>query len=128
MAILARVINSIGPLDSTGLSPQRYGTIIHQNFANVVRAAGIAGIGYDDVETTFPEGESYGALDSIRTDVVLRDDNGNVIAIYDVKTGNADISPSRAAELRAKIGAPDAYVIEIRRYQSIAKIDSAQLR
>lgn len=43
MIILARVINSLGPLDGTGLSPQNYGTIIHQNFANAVRAAGIEG-------------------------------------------------------------------------------------
>jgi hypothetical protein len=43
-----------------------------------------------------------GSKESIRTDVVLRDEPGDIIAIYDVKTGTAGIDPSRAAELRAK--------------------------
>jgi hypothetical protein len=63
----------------------------------------LPGIEYDDVETTFG-GAYYGAEGSVRTDVVLRDDAGNIIAIYDVKTGSADMSPARAAELRIKAG------------------------
>ena len=41
---------------------------------------------------------------SIRTDVVLRNDVGDITAIYDVKTGEADLAPGRVRELRAKTG------------------------
>jgi hypothetical protein len=127
MTILAGVMNSLGSLSATGLSPQKYGMIIHQNFANAVRAAVLPGIAYDDVETTFPEGESYGDPDSIRTDVVLRNDGGNIIAIYDVKTGERGLTPTRVAQLLAKTGAlSGTSVIEIRNERSILKIRSAQ--
>jgi hypothetical protein len=56
----------------------------------------------------------YGQDGSIRTDVVLRNARGIIIAIYDLKTGNAIIAPSRARELRAQTGAgPDVRVIEL---------------
>jgi hypothetical protein len=46
--------------------------------------------------------------------VVLRDDGGDIIAIYDVKTGNAEIDPSRAARFRAALGVgPNVPVIEL---------------
>lgn len=61
------------------------------------------GIAASDVETTFG-GDYYGAKGSVRTDVVLRNDVGQVIAIYDVKTGEKGIEPARAAELRLKVG------------------------
>ena len=84
-----------------GLTPQAYGRIVHGAFAAAVRLQGISGIGYQDVETTFG-GSYYGAKGSVRTDVILRNDSGDVIAIYDVKTGDAKIEPARAAQLRAK--------------------------
>lgn len=86
-----------------GLSPQKYGTAIHTTFANAVRAQGLPGIAPSDVETTFG-GERYGAKGSVRTDVILRNDVGDVIAIYDVKTGEKGIEPERAAKLRIKAG------------------------
>ena len=56
----------------------------------------------------------YGQDGSIRTDVVLRNARGIIIAIYDLKTGNAIIAPPRARELRAmtRVG-PDVPVIEL---------------
>ena len=38
---------------------------------------------------------------SIRTDVVLRNEQGHIIAIYDVKTGNATMAPAKEAKIRA---------------------------
>ena len=58
---------------------------------------------FSDVETTFG-GDRYGAKGSVRTDVILRNEVGDVIAIYDVKTGEKGIEPERAAELRIKAG------------------------
>ena len=81
-----------------------YGIVVHTAFAHAVRMQRILGIGFSDVETTFSLADSfrYGSKDSIRTDVILRNDVGDIVAIYDVKTGGATIRPSRADELRAK--------------------------
>jgi retron-type reverse transcriptase len=68
------------------------------------------------VEQSFDsEGKArYGQDGSIRTDVVLRNEEGEIVAIYDLKTGEAIIRPSRAVELRAKTRAgPDVPVIEL---------------
>ena len=93
-----------------------YGIAVHTVFANIVRAQHIPGIAFSDVETTFSLEKSYryGSKDSIRTDVILRDDVGGIKAIYDVKTGDATIRQSRADELRAKtrVG-PSVPVIEL---------------
>lgn len=95
------------------MSPQAYGRFVHRKFAEAVRAANLPGIGYDDVERTFG-GVRYGAKGSVRTDVVLRNEEGKVIAIYDVKTGDARIEPSRAAQLRGKVGVGESVpVIEM---------------
>ena len=56
------------------------------------------------METTFPRNVPYASKDSIRTDVVLRNEVGDVIAIYDVKTGNATLDAARVQELRTKTG------------------------
>ena len=85
-------------------TPQIYGTAVHVAFAMRVKTAGIPGIGYRDVEQSFLDGEitSHGRQLSIRTDVILRNVTGEVLAIYDVKTGNARLSAARVRELRTK--------------------------
>jgi hypothetical protein len=98
------------------VSPQEYGTEVHYAFAKTVRAMNLPGIGATGVEQSFDkEGEAhYGKDGSIRTDVVLRNEERNIIAIYDLKTGNATIRPPRAEELRVMTGAgPDVPVIEL---------------
>ena len=108
-AILGHVMDIVEP-GSDALTPQTYGRLVHEGFADTVRILGLPGIGYDDVETTFG-GPYYGAKGSIRTDVVLRDEAGKVIAIYDVKMGMADMSPARAAQLRIKVGVDNSVPI-----------------
>ena len=107
--ILAHVMDVVEP-GSDALTPQEYGRLVHERLADTVRILGLPGIGYDDVETTFG-GAYYGAKDSVRTDVVLRDEAGKVIAIYDVKTGMAEMRPARAAELRVKVGVDNSVPI-----------------
>lgn len=112
--ILANVMDIVEYVP--GLSPQMYGTLVHQAFATAVRLQGLPGVGFWDVETTFSLGSiaRYGLKDSIRTDVVLRNDVGDIIAIYDVKTGESGLSMSRVEELRAKTRAmPDTPVIQL---------------
>lgn len=112
-AMLVHIMNNLETWP--GLTPQAYGRLVHEEFADEVRAAVLPGIAYNDVETTWPDGWSYGALDSVRTDVVLRGDNGTVIAIYDVKTGQSGLSQVRIAELLAKTNAGvGTRVIELR--------------
>ena len=119
--ILVRVIESLGPLEE--ISPQIYGTMVHQQFASAVKNAGIPGV--TDVERTFLFGieePRYGLVDSIRTDVVLRNEAGEVMAIYDVKTGDARVRPSRAQELRDKVGAaPNTPVFELNIVRGVSR-------
>lgn len=93
-----------------------YGTQVHTAFSRAVRESGIPGV---EVEGSFKDGaplSSYGLFGSIRTDVVLRgyDDAGQVIAVWDVKTGNATLGPSRLSQLRTQIGIGiDVPIIEL---------------
>ena len=97
--ILEMVVNSRGE----GYGPE-YGKAIHYDFGDAVKAENMRGI---QVEHTFPEAEGirYGSKGTIRTDVVLRNELGEAIAIYDVKTGGAYLDTKRVAEMRAKTGA-----------------------
>jgi hypothetical protein len=98
------------------MSPSRWGIAVHFAFATQVRLAGLPGIAPSDVETTFSliPGARYGSKDSVRTDVVLRNDVGDIIAIYDVKTGDADLNEDRVNELLAKTrAAPGTPVIQL---------------
>ena len=98
-AILVQIMNGLER--APGISSQQYGRLVHEEFADAVVAAVLPGIAANDVEKTFPEGLPYGSTNSIRTDVVLRDDNGTVIAIYDVKTGRG-LEPSRVRRASCK--------------------------
>ncbi|MGV3635684.1 MAG: hypothetical protein ACO1NY_15155 [Pseudorhodoplanes sp.] len=108
---LAVVVDTLPPG-----SGKLYGIAVHTAFANIVRLQNLPGIGFFDVETTFsllPDFR-YGSRGSIRTDVILRNEAGDIIAIYDVKTGDSTIRPNRAAELRAntQVG-PNVPIIEL---------------
>jgi hypothetical protein len=91
------------------MAPNVYGTLVHTRFATEVRARRLPGIGYFDVETTFglEDDAHYGSKLSIRTDVVLRNDVGDIVAIYDVKTGGAKLTPARIRKIRERAGAAD---------------------
>lgn len=59
---------------------------------------------------------------TIRTDATLRNVQDDVIAIYDVKTGNARISSARADQLRAWTrAAPDTPVFELNIVRGISR-------
>jgi portal protein len=111
LLLLTQVIDRVGPRDT--LSPTQYGTKIHTEFADAVKAEGLPGV---EVEQTFGSdpNATYGTKGSIRTDVLLRDATGTIIAIYDVKTGDARLEPRRVRELRVKTGTTsDTYVFEL---------------
>ncbi|MGE0340714.1 MAG: phage portal protein [Xanthobacteraceae bacterium] len=111
--LLARAMDKIDQMP--GLSASEYGRRVHAEFAELVRGANIPGVSFVDVERTFSlrSEAHYGSLESIRTDAILRDESGKIIAIYDVKTRNAVIRDSRAEELRTKTRSPNAWVIEL---------------
>jgi hypothetical protein len=97
-------------------SPQAYGVAVHVAFAGQVKIDDLPGIGRSGVEQSFKlkDVARYGLAGSIRTDVVLRNVAQEIIAIYDLKTGGAVLSPSRADELREHSGAaPYTPVIEL---------------
>jgi hypothetical protein len=97
------------------MKPQTYGILVHAAFGIAVRLANLPGVG--DIERSFSLENSdprYGLAGSVRTDVTLRNIQGDIIAIYDVKTGDERISRPRADELRAKTrAAPNTPVLEL---------------
>ena len=111
--ILVRVIEALGPLEE--LSPSLYGTMVHQRFGSAVKDAGIPGL--TDIERTFhldSVDPYYGLAGSVRIDVVLRNAAGEIMAIYDVKTGDAKVDRARANELRLQTGAaPNTPVFDL---------------
>ena len=89
---------------------------MHTVFAATVRGLNLPGIGREGVEQSFDQFglAHYGKDGSIRTDVVLRNSKDIIIAIYDLKTGDAIIRPPRAAKIRAMTKAgPNVPVIEL---------------
>jgi len=125
---LVRVMETVERLPT--MSPSSYGTAVHVAFGAAVRLQGIPGVG--DIERSFSLDDAdpyYGLAGTIRTDATLRNVQGDIIAIYDVKTGERTMSRSRADELRTMTGAaPDTPVFElnivrgIRRKQAIGQI------
>ena len=100
--ILAKTVNRLARLPG---QPQRYGKVVHAAFAVAVIAEGIRGISPLDVERPFPLPADYSSNKrSVIPDAVLRNEISDIIAIYDVKTGDASIEPWRARELRAGTG------------------------
>lgn len=77
-----------------------------------LRLGAVPGVEVGDLEPTFGGTGRYGSKDSIRQDIVLRDETGTAIAIYDVKTGSAEIRPPRADVFRS-FTRPGVPVIEL---------------
>ncbi len=93
-----------------------FGIAIHHDFGRRVQQLDLPGIGQKGVEQSWSVKElaDYGIAGSIRTDVYLKDRLGRPLAIYDVKTGNARLTPRRIQELRGAVGAGNIPVIELR--------------
>jgi len=85
-------------------TPQVYGTAVHVDFGVRVRLQEIPGV---EVEQSFFDKDTadYGDPGSIRTDILLRNEAGDIQAIYDVKTGGAVLTSTRVKEIRDHTGA-----------------------
>jgi hypothetical protein len=110
--ILASSVDEVGHVPGA----QRFGTAVHVDFAFNVFFAGIRGISPADIERSFNLPPGYPSTrETVRPDVVLRNDIGDIIAIYDVKTGDEGLRRARRAELRAATGVDRSVpVIELR--------------
>jgi len=119
--ILKDVVGKLGYLPD--IPATAYGTLVHGLFAIEVGLKGLPGVG--DIERTFSLDDAdpyYGLAGSIRADLTLRNIQGDVVAIYDVKTGDAPLSRARADELREKTGAvPNAPVFELHITRGISR-------
>jgi hypothetical protein len=106
----------LGRVAPQGVAANLFGIQVHVDFGRRIKALDLPGIGVDGVEQSFSLRDlaRYGAVNSIRTDVYLRNRDGIPIAIYDVKTGNAKLSPARIKELRAAVGDDNIPVFELR--------------
>lgn len=104
--ILARVNASVANSTRQYRPPEWvYGIMVHTQFGHEVRAGNLTGIGKAGVEQSFNLKQivNYGAP-GIRTDVALRNQAGDIIAIFDVKTGNATMDAAREADIRRHTG------------------------
>lgn len=86
-----------------------YGMAVHSASAARIRALDLPGIGKHGVEQSFSFGGlvRYGLNDSVRTDIVLRDGrtaSAPILAVWDIKTGNAELKKNRVDEIRANLG------------------------
>ncbi len=101
--------------------PQKYGIIVHLAFAAAVIEAGIREP--MDVERSFDLPPGFpSSKQSVRPDVVLWNYSGDIVAIYDIKTGDSGVDPWRARELRAATGAgPDVPIIVMYTDKAILK-------
>jgi hypothetical protein len=103
-----------------------YGIQIHAKLAARLRELDLPGIGRHGVEQSFVAGDivRHGLSGSIRTDVLLRDGRTSaapIRAIWDIKTGEEGLSPSRIRALRAGAGVDDSVpVIEIHLLRGIS--------
>lgn len=88
-----------------GLTPQAYGVLLHTQFAIAVKGLQLPKHLRHltlQVEQSFDElgPTRYGQPGSIRTDILLRNAQGVIVAIYDVKTGDAEMRPSTEQKYR----------------------------
>ncbi|NEU12076.1 hypothetical protein G3T14_08020 [Methylobacterium sp. BTF04] len=108
------VVANVGP----GMGPV-CGTSIPSEAAKLIRNYDLPGIGLRGVEQSFSLGDlvRYGLDGSIRTDAILRDGRtiaAPVLAVFDIKTGGAKLTPERADEIRMHLGVgKDVPVIEL---------------
>lgn len=99
-----------------GLRGFAFGVAVHTEFAKTVRQLNLPGIGRDGVETSFSLGDTvrYGFKDGIRTDVIKRDgrtSSAPIIAVWDVKTGEAKLTPARTREIRKHLNIDESVPI-----------------
>lgn len=106
-AILSNLLDRVNGTAARvpGLTAQAYGMLVHTQFAIAVKALQLPQHLRHltlQVEQRFDElgPTRYGEPGSIRTDVILRNAQGVIIAIYDVKTGNAEMRPSTEQKYR----------------------------
>jgi hypothetical protein len=100
-----------------------FGIQARVRFTNGVGYLDLPGIGSQGVEQSFNLGDlvRYGLAGNIRADVLLRDRTGVPVAIYDLKTGNAVLTPTPVRGLREAVGVSDIPVIELR-YSDLAAV------
>ncbi|UFS73602.1 hypothetical protein LPB73_16815 [Tardiphaga sp. 37S4] len=105
------------------MSASQYGIAVHAAFGAAVSLQDLPGVG--DIERSFSldaVDPTYGMAGTIRTDLTLRDIQGDVIAIYDVKTGNARMSSARADELREMTrSSPNTPVFELNVVRGVSR-------
>jgi hypothetical protein len=128
VAVNASVAATVAKLPNP-ISARLYGVLVHAEFARVVRARNLPGIGSKGVEQSFDmDGLThYGADGSIRTDVILRNERQQIIAVFDVKTGNATMGPPREAKIRSytKVG-PDVPMFILRAIRPDPKVNGPE--
>lgn len=109
------------------LGPQRYGVVVHKWIENRIKTLRAKGT-YDDLRAEYsidPESEieaTYGKIGSSRLDVIEdRRPEGGMICVYDIKTGQAGLTPRRLRQISQHVndhfGAFRFVVVEVRPFE-----------
>ncbi len=99
------------------LSARVWGTLVHSDFQRQIRALNRNDL---STEVRYLNGRRLTTgpriKGEVRYDVVAYDRNGNITAVYDLKTGAAGLTPARVAQLQAHLppGSQNATIVEIR--------------
>lgn len=93
-----RAAQTVGP----GSGPV-YGTQVHSAFQAEVEALGQTGL---QTEVSYLNGAEvpYGTPGSVRIDVGQYGANGQIQAVFDLKTGNATLTPARIQQIQQAVG------------------------
>jgi hypothetical protein len=96
-------------------SGKEFGTKAHIELASRVAGKAELEIPREWIEHSFKAGDSadYGEKGSIRTDFIIRDDSGKIIAILDLKTAGGELTPKRVQQLLTESGAGTISVIKL---------------
>jgi hypothetical protein len=79
------------------MSATQYGTAVHKNLQDQIRNLGDDNF-RAEVSYIKSELEKYGTRGSVRIDV-MENVNEGLACVYDIKTGNTDLSPARRQEI-----------------------------
>ena len=94
---LDTAVAAVNNAGGAGMSATQYGTAVHQNLQQQIKNLGDENFRAEVSYIKSIEGK-YGAPGSVRIDVLEKVNDG-LVCVYDIKTGQAELSPARRQEI-----------------------------
>lgn len=100
---LAKIADESLPLTER-IAARIDGTRIHKIFQNLIKQNGNSSITTEESFIGGRAADYYGQAGSVRLDAVLRNAEGKIIAVFDLKTGYGGLTPGRIEQIRQQLG------------------------